>query len=235
VVAVVAIAVLLICALSRQPWISEAQRTQALGALKRAEQAWQAAAQEWQTKASGPGFSGERRVLEDLKAKIDALASEREARLRALARPIAETEQRARYLGHYRIEDGRLHNIGVARCVVLRSWGIETAAEVDGTKITTIPGFGRNLTDRLVNWRWGLEQNFKFTPMSLTDPIEVQKLDRELAARRIRLVKELRTGIAGLEQRVNSASNDRSVLWSKLETAFNAWMLIRHEYGTAGS
>jgi DNA-binding helix-hairpin-helix protein with protein kinase domain len=235
ILACVAIALLLIFALSRRPWITHAQRAQAFDALKHAEQAWQATVQEWQSKAKAPDFSGERRALQDVKAKIEALASERESRLRALARPIPEAEQRARYLGRHRIENAGLHNIGVARSAVLRSWGIETAAEVDATKVAAIPGFGRNLTDRLTNWRWGLEQNFKFTPMSLTDPIEVQNLDRELAARRISLVKELRTGIAGLEQRVNSASNDRSVLWSKLETVFNAWMLIRHDYGTAGS
>jgi DNA-binding helix-hairpin-helix protein with protein kinase domain len=227
---VVAIALLAICALGRRPWITEAQRTQALDALKRAEQAWHAAAQEWQAKARGPDLSGERRALEDLKAKIDALASQRVARLKALARSVPEAEQRARYLGQFRIEDAGLHNIGPARCAVLRSWGIDTAAEVDAAKIGEIPGFGRNLTDRLVNWRWGREQNFKFMPLAIADPLEVQKLDRELAAQRIKLMKELRTGIAELESRITHAQEDRVALWVTVERTFNTWMLNRQGY-----
>ncbi|HEY1245140.1 MAG TPA: hypothetical protein VGF29_09950 [Hyphomicrobiaceae bacterium] len=227
---VVAIALLAICALSQRPWVTAAQRAQALDALKRAEQAWHAAAQEWQATAKAPDLSGEQRALQDLKAKIDALASEREARLKTLARSVPEAEQRTRYLGQFRIEDARLHNIGPARCAVLRSWGIDTAAEVDAAKIAEIPGFGRSLTDRLVNWRWGREQNFKFTPFCIADPLEVQKVDRELAARRIRLMKELRTGISALERRVSGLHNDRTALRTGLEAAFNAWMLARYKH-----
>ena len=100
-----------------------------------------------------PDFSSHRQAIEALKAKLDALGPEREARIRALARVISEAEQRADYLGQFRIETAGLYNIGAARCAVLRSWGIETAAEVNEGKIAEIPGFGRNLTDRLVNWR----------------------------------------------------------------------------------
>jgi DNA-binding helix-hairpin-helix protein with protein kinase domain len=228
VVAIVVMALLAIWALRRWPWVTEAQRTQALDALKRAEQAWHAAAQEWHAKAKGPDLSGERRAVEDLKGKIDALTLEREARLKALARSIPEAEQRARYLGQFRIEDAGLHNIGPARCAVLRSWGIDTAAEVDAGKIAEIPGFGRNLTERLINWRWGREQSFKFTPLVIADPLEVQKLDRELAARRIKLMRELRGGIAEIERGMKVFGNGRSALWRRLESAFNDWMVARH-------
>ena len=145
-----------------------------------------------------------------------------------MARSVPEAEQRARYLGQFRIEDAGLHNIGPARCAVLRSWGIETAAEVDATKIAEIPGFGRNLTDRLVNWRWGREQNFKFMPLAIADPLEVQKLDREIAARRIKLMRELRNGIADIERGMKVFGNERSAHWRPLESAFNDWMVARH-------
>jgi DNA-binding helix-hairpin-helix protein with protein kinase domain len=230
VVVIVVMALVAICALRHRPWVTEAQRTQALDALKRAEQAWHAAAQEWHAKAKGPDLSGERRAVEGLKAKIDALASERKARLKALARSVPDAEQRARYLGQFRIEDAGLHNIGPARCAVLRSWGIDTAGEVDAAKIAEIPGFGRNLTDRLVNWRWGREQNFKFMPLSIADPIEVRKLDRELATRRIKLMKELRNGVAEFESRIKRAHANRTALWMTVERAFNAWMLMRQRY-----
>ncbi len=44
-----------------------------------------------------------------------------------------------------------IFNICAARIAVLRSWGVETAAEFEEAKISAIPRFGRNLTERLVN------------------------------------------------------------------------------------
>jgi DNA-binding helix-hairpin-helix protein with protein kinase domain len=173
-------------------------------------------------------MAGERRTIEELKARIDALAPEREARLKALARPVAEAEQRARYLGQYRVENARLYNLGPARCAVLRSWGIDTAAHVTSSKVAEIPGFGRNLTDRIVSWADGLRRQFRFEAASTVDPIEVQKLDRELAGRRIKLMKDLRSAIGALEERVNSLHRARAAGWPTLERAFNAWMLARH-------
>jgi DNA-binding helix-hairpin-helix protein with protein kinase domain len=209
-------------------WMLQARRAQAIAVLVQAEQAWQAVVQDWQVEAQAPDLSGERRPIEDLKAKIDALAPERDARLRALARPVAEAEQRARYLGQFRIEDARLYNLGPARCAVLRSWGIDTAADVTPAKVAEIPGFGRNLTDRIVNWADGLQRQFRFEAGSTVDPLEVQKLDRELAGRRIKLMKELRTAIGALEERINTLQCARAAARARLEAAFNARMLARH-------
>ncbi len=209
-------------------WMLRSRRAQALAVLVQAEQAWLAVAQDWQVKAQPPDLSGDRRAVEDLKARIDALAPEREARLRALARPVAEAEQRARYLGQFRVEDARLYNLGPARCAVLRSWGIDTAADVTQAKVAEIPGFGRNLTDRIVSWADGLQRQFRFEAGSTVDPLEVQKLDRALAGRRIKLMKELRNALGALEERINAFQGDRAADRTRLEAAFNAWKLARH-------
>ena len=140
----------------------------------------------WRLKAGAPDLPAERRIILELKAKLDGLATERTARLRALAKPVSESQQRLTYLEQFRIDEAGLFNIGGARIAVLRSWGVETAAEIDERKISSIPGFGRNLTERLVNWREGLEQRFHFEPTAVADPRDVQRIDRELAARRTR-------------------------------------------------
>ncbi len=164
----------------------------------------------------------------ELKAKLDGLGVERAARLRALAKPVSESQQRFTYLEQFRIEDAGLFNIGAARVAVLRSWGVETAAEIEDGKITGIPGFGRNLTERLVNWREALERRFHFEPAAVADPRNVQRLDRELAARRARYMKELRVAILALEKRINAIADARRALSQQLESAFNQRMLARH-------
>jgi len=167
-------------------------------------------------------------VILELKAKLDGLATERTARLRALAKPVSESQQRLTYLEQFRIDEAGLFNIGGARIAVLRSWGVETAAEIDERKISSIPGFGRNLTERLVNWREGLEQRFHFEPAVVADPRDVQRLDRELGARRTSYMKELRAAIIALERRIGEFEDERCKLWQCVATAFNDRMLVRH-------
>lgn len=64
----------------------------------------------------------------------------------------------------------------------------------------------------------------------VADPHEVRKLDRELAVRRTKLMKELRVGIAALEKEVRSIGDHRATMWERLNIAFDARMLARHAY-----
>ena len=103
-----------------------------------ANAAWRRAAAAWLAQPGPPDVSNLR--PEALKKDLEALAAEREARIRACAVFEPEAEQRTRYLATFRIEAAKLPNIGPARCAVLRSWGIDTAADVDEGKIADIPG-----------------------------------------------------------------------------------------------
>ena len=181
----------------------------------------------WLAQPDPPDVSDLRPAIEALKKDLDALAAEREARIRACAVLEPEAEQRARYLAGFRIETAKLSNIGPARCAVLRSWGIDTAADVDEAKIADIPGFGKNLTDKLVIWRDMKEKAFAYNALPIVDPLEVQRIERQLAARRTKLMKELRERIAEVERRVDRFNSARAALWGQVETAFNARMLAK--------
>jgi DNA-binding helix-hairpin-helix protein with protein kinase domain len=226
---------MLIAILCRPRHVSADARAAAREAFIRADEAWQTLVGEWQAQPAAPDFSDKRHAIERLKARLDALGPERERRVKALEKTITVAEQRARYLGQFRIEDAGLYNMGVARSAVLRSWGIETAAEIDEAKIAEVPGFGRNLTDRLVNWRDGLEGRFLFEPAAVADPLEVRKVDREIAVQRIGFMKEGRIRIVGLEKQARRIRDDRATLWKRLEAAFNARMLAHQANLAAGS
>ena len=90
------------------------------------------------------------------------------------------------------------------------------------------------MTDCVVNWREGLEQRFHFEQGAITDPRDVQQIDRELAARRTRYMKELRPAILALEKRIGDIEDERRALWQRLEGAFNDRMLARHHAEVAG-
>ena len=192
-----------------------------------AKRAWAKAAAAWNAQPAPPDASDLRPPIEYLKKQLDILVSEREAAIRASAAPESAEAQRARYLGAFRIEDAKLTNIGPARCAVLRSWGIDTAADIDEAKIAEIPGFGKSLTDALVIWREKKEKGFVFSTSAIVDPHEVQRIDRKLAARRTKLMKELREKIAEVELRMGDYVKEREALWATVETAFQARLAYR--------
>jgi DNA-binding helix-hairpin-helix protein with protein kinase domain len=192
-----------------------------------ANASWHQAKVAWLCQPEQLDIADLRPPIEALKRNLDALAAEREALIRACAAPEPEAEQRSRYLATFRIEAAKLANIGPARCAVLRSWGVDTAADVDPGKISDIPGFGKNLTDKLVIWRDMKEKAFVYNAASIVDPLEVQLIDRQLAARRAKLMRELRERIGEMERRVSPFTRDRAALWVRVEAAFNARMLAR--------
>jgi DNA-binding helix-hairpin-helix protein with protein kinase domain len=63
------------------------------------------------------------------------------------------------------------HPVGRTRCAVLRSWGIDTAADVEEDRISDIAGFGRSLTDKLVIWRAVKEKAFVYNAAAIADPL----------------------------------------------------------------
>jgi hypothetical protein len=58
-------------------------------------------------------------------------------------------------------------------------------------------------------------------------PLQVQRIDRLLAARRTKLMRELRERIGEVERNVGPFTRDRAALWAQVETAFNVRMLGR--------
>jgi hypothetical protein len=211
---------------ARPPRIKSALRIPGAG-RRDAKRTWAKVTATWKAQPAPPDVSDLRPPIEQLKKHLDALASEREAAIRACAVPETQDAQRGRYLGTFRIEDAKLTNIGPARCAVLRSWGIDTAADIDEDKITAIPGFGKYLTDKLLIWRAFKEKNFVPNTAAVIDPHDVQRIDRRLAARRANLMKDLREKISEVEQRMGDYVKERDALWARVEAAYQASLAYR--------
>ena len=74
------------------------------------------------------------------------------------------------------------------------------------------------------------QKAFVYNAVAIADPLEVQRIDRQLAARRTKLMKEMRERISEVERRVGRFNGDRAALWTQVERALNARMLTR--FGT---
>ena len=87
-------------------------------------------------------------------------------------------------------------------------------------------GVEANFLDGL--WRERIEKTFTFELVAVVNPLEVQKIDRELAARRIKLMKELGSAIAELDIEVGRICAQRTALRTAVDAAFDTLITTKH-------
>jgi hypothetical protein len=190
-----------------------------MSARSQAESAWRSAQEAWKRQ------DGNRRFLE--------LRSEAEANVRLLT-GLPEEERRGlqqleskkrdnqlrRYLERFDISSARIRKIGSGRKVVLASHGIETAADVEESRIQGVPGFGPTLTSELITWRQTLERKFAFNPREPVNAADIAAVKAALGARKADLEKRLRSAVVNLQQASAYARDLRSTLARASQHAF---------------
>lgn len=185
---------------------------------------------DWQRETAKERFLAELRDLERAKGEYENLAQERVRRLHALDFSRRETRLQ-RFLEQHRVTVGRVQGIGQGRVATLRSFGIETAADVDARSIERIPGFGPHLTASLVAWRYGLERGFVYNPNLSIDPRDVQRIEAEIAASRRHLEQTLKDGPSRLRHVADDITLKRATLFHELEKAQHDLALATAELG----
>jgi DNA-binding helix-hairpin-helix protein with protein kinase domain len=205
------------------PRVSTEKQAVADRAYSAARTEWEGALARWKREASRDAFAEKLKALEKARAEMVDLPNEQRRRLGKLEAE-REMRQRQRYLDRFRIDRAKIRGIGVGRSAMLASYGIETAADIEGSKIIQIPGFGATLTSELVRWRQGHERNFRFNPSEPVNRRDIDAIARELEARRQNLLSTLRQGpdlLLRLSQEINVA---RPRLMPTLE---KAWIALK--------
>jgi hypothetical protein len=107
---------------------------------------------------------------------------------------------------------------------MLRSYGIETAADVQQHRIQQVSGFGPVIAGSLVAWRTSIERRFVFKPNQPLNPADVAAVKAAILKERSEIEIKLRQSLTRLER----ASNDtRSVRNSVQAAAAQTWKARR--------
>jgi len=158
--------------------------------LRQAEQEWQNIERQWQKLKSDSGFNSTYRGLQNTFSKYKDLPNQYQVERRSALLKI--------YLERYFIENAEISNIGRTRAFVLASYGVETAADVSYDRVSSMPGFGPVLTQKLVDWRNTLEIRFQQYRPSPKDLAALNWVDKKYAHIRSELESKLVGGKAQL-------------------------------------
>jgi DNA-binding helix-hairpin-helix protein with protein kinase domain/Flp pilus assembly protein TadD len=182
---------------------------------------WHDVEQRWRNLGESQRFHALKQDLQAKKDEYQNLPNVRQRKLQQLEKEVY-ARQLERFLDGHRIDQASISGIGHARKITLRSYGIETAADVTSYAILGVHGFGPTYTSKLLAWRASIERRFVFDPRKGVDPADRQSVEREIGTVRAKLEQHLRSGAAELRRISDQAKASHDAVGATAEAAIKA-------------
>lgn len=148
---------------------------------------------------SPEAFAKKKQDLARLRDEYQQLPEREKAELANL-HATAEARQKRQFLERHFIDGVTISGVWPAKKAALRSFGIETAADVTWNKVISVKGFGEVLTRAVVDWRKACERRFVFNPNLAVTEADKNAVRAKIATRKHTLEITLNAGAAELQR-----------------------------------
>jgi len=170
-------------------------------------------------KEAGPeGFAAKKSELEKLREEHYALPKLMKNEL-DLLHSTAHERQKQKFLDKFFIDNATIAGLGPARKAALRSFGIETAADVTSQGVRQVRGFGEGLTRAVMDWRASCERRFTFDPRQAVSETDKNSVLAKFAGRKQQLELALSAGAHELQRYRQNSSKWAAQLGPAIESA----------------
>ena len=139
----------------------------------------------------------------------------------------AEIRQRCQFLERHFIDTATISGVGPTKKAALRSFGIETAADVTWDKVIAVKGFGEFLTRAVVDWQKACERRFVFNPRMAVTTADINTVQAQIAARKHKIETELNAGAVTLQRTSQEMTNKANYLKPQLQMASQKLAQVR--------
>lgn len=196
----------------------KAERTKRQAARDTAQQAYDQIVGRIHQEVSPEAFAKKKHELAQLRDEYQHLP-EREGTEIANLHATAEARQKHQFLDRHFLDAAVISGVGPAKKAALRSFGIETAADVTWEKVISVKGFGEVLTRAVVDWRKACERRFAFNSnLGVTDA-DLNAVRARIATRKRTLEITLNAGAAELQRFRQDMISKRNALSPTLQVA----------------
>lgn len=196
----------------------KAEKTRRNVALETAERDYSVIEARLRAETGLEGFSAKKKQLLSVKSEYTGLNGEESKELEKL-KSTAEVRQRQEYLEKWHIDSATIKGVGASNKAALRSFGIETAADVSWNKVNSVKGFGDVKTRAVVDWRMSCERRFTFDPGRAVSEADKNAVKARFAAKRRSLEAALTNGASELQSFSHQAARKTTTLWPTIKDA----------------
>ena len=194
----------------------KAERTKRQEALYTAQQAYDQIVGQIRQEVSPEAFAKKKQDLARLRDEYQQLP-EREKTEIANLHATAEARQKHQFLERHFLDAATISGIGPAKKAALRSFGIETAADVTWNKVISVKGFGEVLTRAVVDWQKACERRFVFNPKLAITETDKNAVRTKIAARKRTIEITFNAGAAELQRVRQEMVNKGNTLMPQLQ------------------
>jgi DNA-binding helix-hairpin-helix protein with protein kinase domain len=194
---------------SLKPWKMSAEKLRRQEALEAAQRRLRILKKEWEDNASDAGFQAKIEELSSFRLEYQRLADQMAIERQKLQQNLRES-QLQRFLSRFFLDNQYIPGLGSAQKASLASFGIETAADINRYNILRLKRLGERITNDLLEWRTGLENQFVFDPALGVDPADIAVVSQRFAKRRKQIESELLSGPEKLNLLRDQALQNRS-------------------------
>jgi DNA-binding helix-hairpin-helix protein with protein kinase domain len=195
-----------------------AERATRRAALDKARKEFDALVDRMKTESGPDGFHLKKAELKKLKEELQTLPAQETKELEQL-HATAQERQKQKFLERFFIDSADIPGVGPARKAALRSFGIETAADVARNRVMQIRGFGDSLTRAVTDWKASVERRFVFNPSNAVSEADKNSVRAKLGARKTAIAGTLSGGAAELQRYKQMAATRASSLQPQLDQA----------------
>lgn len=196
----------------------KAEQAKRQAARDAAQQAYDQIVARVRQETSPEVFSKKKQELARLRDEYQHLP-EREKTEIANLHVTAEARQKNQFLERYFIDTANISGVGPAKKAALRSFGIETAADVTWHKVIAVKGFGEVLTRAVVDWRKACERRFVFNSQLAVTETDKNAVRAQIATRKRTLEITLNAGATEIQQLRQEMIKKANVLIPLLQVA----------------
>lgn len=196
----------------------KAERTKRQAAKDAAQQQYDQIVSRIRQEISPEAFAKKKQDLARLRDEYQQLPEREKAELANL-HATAEARQKRQFLERHFIDGATISGVGPAKKTALRSFGIETAADVTWAKVFAVKGFGEVLTRAVVDWQKACERRFVFNPRIAVTDADKNAVRAQIAIRKRTLEITLNAGTAELQRVRQEMANKASTLTPLLQAA----------------
>jgi DNA-binding helix-hairpin-helix protein with protein kinase domain len=211
------------------PQSAQKQRLARRGALNESQRKYRDLQNRYASECGEQPFISRVQELDQLRSTYNGLPLERQRKLRELESR-REQLQLYHFLDQFSIHDASIPGIGIGRKQMLASYGVDSAADIDNQKLSSVPGFGPKMQSRLIGWRSSLERRFRFDPNKAVDRIEIQIIEQEIQSRRSQLEQSISNGVQAATAMHAAISSRRSNYIAQIEVSFKELMQAEKNY-----
>lgn len=176
-----------------------------------ARKTFRAVEKEWTRAATNARFIEERDRLARIRTQLLGQRARYDAELAGLEQN-RERKERNVLLRRYRIEASNIPGITWQTQLLLRGWGIETAADVTFDNIERVPGLWRPAKYYLLSWRQTVERLMNYKPKKGLDPDVVREFKAAHVRERSENSAQLAAGASLLRQIAADIERQRPAL-----------------------